>query len=318
MATTAPVAGTQLLQYPRHRTARWRRHGRGVPGRGHPPGPPGRTQVPDRVRRPGRRSPGPAGARGAGRLGAALAARGGHLRPGRARRRPVHRDGVRGGRAALRAHRPRAPASPRGARHRHADRRCARRGARPGHRPPRYQERQRHHDPPAAGQGARFRPGQVRKASQRRHEAGITIPGLVLGTLNYMAPEQLRGGEVDHRVDLFALGAVLYEMLAGRPPFQAAAMADTANRILTQEPEALARFNYAVPADVDAVVRKALAKDPASVTSRPARSTSTCTTPASGWPSPPPGGWRCGRRRSCRRWASGSPRRRRASEPWRC
>ena len=85
----------------------------------------------------------------------------------------------------------------------------------------------------------------------------------MLGTLNYMAPEQLRGGEVDHRVDLFALGAVLYEMLAGRPPFQAAAMADTANRILTQEPEALARFNYAVPADVDAVVRKALAKDPA-------------------------------------------------------
>jgi serine/threonine protein kinase/tetratricopeptide (TPR) repeat protein len=101
------------------------------------------------------------------------------------------------------------------------------------------------------------------KAASGDTTAGITMPGLVLGTLNYMAPEQLRGGEVDHRVDLFALGAVLYEMLAGRPPFQAAAMADTANRILTQEPEALARFNYAVPADVDAVVRKALAKDPA-------------------------------------------------------
>jgi TolB-like protein len=55
---------------------------------------------------------------------------------------------------------------------------------------------------------------------------------------------------------------VLYEMLAGRPPFQADTMADSANRILNQEPEALARFNYAVPADVDAVVRKALAKDP--------------------------------------------------------
>jgi TolB-like protein/predicted Ser/Thr protein kinase len=91
---------------------------------------------------------------------------------------------------------------------------------------------------------------------------GMTIPGVVLGTLNYMAPEQLRGGEVDHRADLFAVGAVLYEMLAGRPPFQADTMADLANRILNQEPEALARFNYAVPADVDAVVRKALAKDP--------------------------------------------------------
>ncbi len=92
---------------------------------------------------------------------------------------------------------------------------------------------------------------------------GVTIPGMVLGTLAYMAPEQLRGAEVDHRVDLFALGAVLYEMLAARLPFQADTMADAANRILTQEPDALARFNYAVPADVDAVVRKALAKDPA-------------------------------------------------------
>ena len=91
---------------------------------------------------------------------------------------------------------------------------------------------------------------------------GVTIPGVVLGTLHYMAPEQLRGGDIDHRADLFAVGAVLYEMLAGRPPFQADTMADTAHRILTQEPDALARFNYAVPADVEAVVRKALAKDP--------------------------------------------------------
>ncbi|MGD9902496.1 MAG: protein kinase [Vicinamibacterales bacterium] len=91
---------------------------------------------------------------------------------------------------------------------------------------------------------------------------GMTIPGVVLGTLGYMAPEQLRGGEVDHRADLFAVGCVLYEMLAGRPPFQGETMADSAHRILTQEPDALARFNYAVPADVEAVVRKALAKDP--------------------------------------------------------
>ena len=92
---------------------------------------------------------------------------------------------------------------------------------------------------------------------------GVTSPGVVLGTLNYMAPEQLRGGDVDHRADLFGLGAVLYEMLAGRPPFMADTMTDTADRILNQEPEALARFNYTVPADVEAVVRKALSKDPA-------------------------------------------------------
>ncbi len=95
------------------------------------------------------------------------------------------------------------------------------------------------------------------------HTIGVTSPGMVLGTLHYMAPEQLRGADVDHRADLFAVGAVLYEMLAGRTPFAAPTMAESAERILSQEPEALARFNYAVPADVDAVVRKALAKDPA-------------------------------------------------------
>ena len=104
-----------------------------------------------------------------------------------------------------------------------------------------------------------LRPGSAESA----HTMGVTSPGMVLGTLHYMAPEQLRGADVDHRADLFAVGAVLYEMLAGRPPFAAATMAETAERILSQEPEALARFNYAVPADVDAVVRKALEKDPA-------------------------------------------------------
>lgn len=100
-------------------------------------------------------------------------------------------------------------------------------------------------------------------AGESAHTFAVTTPGLVLGTLQYMAPEQLRGEEVDHRADLFALGAVLYEMLTGRPPFMGGSMAETAERILTQEPEALARFNYAVPGDVEAVVRKALAKDPA-------------------------------------------------------
>ncbi len=102
-----------------------------------------------------------------------------------------------------------------------------------------------------------------RGGAEAAHTMGVTSPGMVLGTLHYMAPEQLRGADIDHRVDLFAVGAVLYEMLAGRPPFAAPTMAETAERILSQEPEALARFNYAVPADVDAVVRKALEKDPA-------------------------------------------------------
>ncbi len=102
-----------------------------------------------------------------------------------------------------------------------------------------------------------------RGAADAAHTIGVTSPGMVLGTLHYMSPEQLRGAEVDHRTDLFAVGAVLYEMLAGRAPFAAPTVAETAERILSQEPEALARFNYAVSSDVEAVVRKALAKDPA-------------------------------------------------------
>ncbi len=102
-----------------------------------------------------------------------------------------------------------------------------------------------------------------RNDSAAAHTMGATSPGMVLGTLNYMAPEQLRGAEVDHRADLFGLGAVVYEMLAGRPPFVADSMADTAERILNQEPDALARYNYNVPADVEALVRKALSKDAA-------------------------------------------------------
>jgi serine/threonine protein kinase/Tfp pilus assembly protein PilF len=90
----------------------------------------------------------------------------------------------------------------------------------------------------------------------------ITSPGLVMGTVAYMAPEQLLGGDIDHRVDLFALGVVLYEMLAGRLPFTGDTLAEVSDRILRHEPDALARFNYAVPQDLDTVVRKAMQKDP--------------------------------------------------------
>ena len=63
-----------------------------------------------------------------------------------------------------------------------------------------------------------------------------TTPGLVMGTIGYMAPEQVRGLPADHRADIFAFGAVLYEMLSGRRAFQGATMADTMSAILTAEP----------------------------------------------------------------------------------
>ncbi|MCC7124315.1 MAG: protein kinase [Acidobacteria bacterium] len=96
-----------------------------------------------------------------------------------------------------------------------------------------------------------------------RTEASLTMAGMVVGTLNYMPPEQLRGGLVDHRADLFSLGVVLYEMLTGRLPFAGDSMADVADRILNREPEAMGRYSYSIPAEVETLVRKALEKDPA-------------------------------------------------------
>jgi non-specific serine/threonine protein kinase len=92
--------------------------------------------------------------------------------------------------------------------------------------------------------------------------ANATQPGLVLGTLNYMAPEQLGGGVVDSRADLFSTGVVIYEMLTGKLPFAGNSLPEIADRILHHEPDAIARYNYAVPSAVEAIVRKALQKDP--------------------------------------------------------
>ena len=100
------------------------------------------------------------------------------------------------------------------------------------------------------------------RANDVRTLANATAPGLVLGTLNYMAPEQLTGGVVDSRADLFSAGVVLYEMLTGRLPFAGSSLAEIADRILRAEPDAVARYNYSVPEDVEMIVRKALQKQP--------------------------------------------------------
>ena len=84
----------------------------------------------------------------------------------------------------------------------------------------------------------------------------------LLGTLPYMAPEQLRGAEVDARTDLFAFGAVLYEMLTGRRAFDAASEAELAAAILEHEPAPLAAQAPRVPPALDRVVTTCLAKDP--------------------------------------------------------
>jgi serine/threonine protein kinase len=86
--------------------------------------------------------------------------------------------------------------------------------------------------------------------------------GLPIGTPQYMAPEQLSGQQVDHRVDIYALGAVLYEMLTGRPPHIANTPYSMASRALTDPIRPPATLNPAVSSELDAVVMRALARDP--------------------------------------------------------
>ncbi len=88
-----------------------------------------------------------------------------------------------------------------------------------------------------------------------------TEPGLLMGTVQYMSPEQALGREVDHRTDIFSLGVALYEMTTGRLPFYGTTASETIDKIIHAQPEAIARFNYDIPAELERIIRKALRKD---------------------------------------------------------
>ena len=90
----------------------------------------------------------------------------------------------------------------------------------------------------------------------------LTEQGTVLGTIPYMAPEQIEGRDADARTDIFALGVILYEMSAGRPPFEGRSRASLMAAILTHEPQPLSSLRGGVPASLDRIVKKCLAKDP--------------------------------------------------------
>src|SRR6266566_5415233 len=89
-----------------------------------------------------------------------------------------------------------------------------------------------------------------------------TEPGIVLGTIAYMSPEQARGLAVDARTDIFSLGVVIYELVAGQAPFGGATKSDLIVALLEREPPPLARFTPEAPAELERIVMKALTKDP--------------------------------------------------------
>ena len=89
----------------------------------------------------------------------------------------------------------------------------------------------------------------------------LTMPGVAMGTMGYMSPEQVRGLVTDHRTDIFAFGAILYEMVMGKRTFERGTSADTMSAILNEEPAAISEIAPETPIGLQRVVRRCLEKN---------------------------------------------------------
>ena len=111
-------------------------------------------------------------------------------------------------------------------------------------------------------QDSRARVTDFGLASRKSDETRLTHTGQLLGTPNFMPPEQLAGRaeDIGPAADVYSLGATLYAILTGRPPFQAASMADTLRQVAEREPVALRQLDIAIPRDLETIVLKCLEK----------------------------------------------------------
>jgi two-component system LytT family response regulator len=108
---------------------------------------------------------------------------------------------------------------------------------------------------------AKMKPSGGVSGASRAATQFLTDPGMIMGTVHYMSPEQALGREADARSDLFSLGVVVYEMATGRLPYSGNNATELLMQILHAQPEAMARFNYETPPELERIVRKCLEKD---------------------------------------------------------
>ncbi|MGD8413181.1 MAG: protein kinase [Candidatus Latescibacterota bacterium] len=114
----------------------------------------------------------------------------------------------------------------------------------------------------AEGAASSVQSSMTEMATEQAPSDPLTEKGTVLGTFQYMAPEQLEGKEADARTDIFALGAVLYEMVTGKKPFEGKSQASLIASIMSSQPPAISAVQPMTPPALDRVIRTCLAKDP--------------------------------------------------------